>query len=414
MRKELEDLALALRDAFSITVFIETGIFKAATTAWASENFPKVVSIEIDEGYFNRAKELGLSARLIHGDSAIELPKVIKRLKKPAIFWLDAHTCKDKPAALVEECPLLAELAAIKATGLPHLILIDDARYFIDPPPHPHNPAEWPTLDQVKAALPAGYETVIWQAAIIAVPTEAMPVVKRFVDPQKMEVIVLASNAYLHCLPPFAYLFNKFWGANQPAKVVRYEIRPRNLPGNFGNFAIGIQDDYTWSSGLIKYLQYHNGELILMMLEDYFLSEGVDTDHIQAMWDLMTERPEIAKIDLSDDRLKVPHTQYGEILVKSAGDAPFQTSIQAAIWRKDFLLKFLDPTESPWQFERRGTKRVIKARQAGEWGGLILGCKRPPLSYINAVGGEGNNPGAWDLRKFPQWMVKELRGRGLM
>ena len=415
MRKELEEMALALGDDFNIKTFIETGTWKAQTTTWASQNFEKVVTIEADNGYYERAKSLGLSnTRFILGDSATELVKVVKRLKAPAIFWLDAHKCNDRPTVETSECPLLVELKAIKATGLAHLILIDDARYFIGRPEYPHDPTQWPTMDEVKAALPAGYETVIWQAAIIAVPTEAMPVVKRFVDPQKMEVIVPASNAYLHCLPPFAYLFNKFWGANQPVKVVRYEIRPRNLPGNFTNFAIGIQDDYTWSSGLIKYLQHHNGELVLLMLEDYFIDGQVGAKAIQSIWDFMRTEPGIAKVDLTGDRLKVPHTHLTELFVQSADDAPFQTSIQAAIWRKDFLLKFLDPTENPWQFERRGTKRAIKARQSGEFNGLILGCKKPPLSYINAVGGEGNNPGEWDLKKMPQWMVKELKGRGLM
>lgn len=414
MREELNQLVLALQDACNINTFVETGTWKAQTTTWASLNFEKVVTIEVDSGYYERAKSLGLlNTRFILGDSATELAKVARRLKKPAIFWLDAHKCKDRPAIETTECPLLAELEAIKATSLPHLILIDDARYFVDRPSE-----NWPTMEQVKAALPDGYEMVVWQAAIIAVPIEAMPIVKRFVDPQKLEVIVLASNQYLHCLPPFAYLFNKFWSVDQLVKVVRYEIRPRNLPTNFSNFAIGNQDDYTWSSGLMKYLQHHNGELILLMLEDYFLDKVVDRAQINLLYQYMQARPEIAKIDLSDDRLKVKHTDHDTIyldgLIQSAEDAPFQTSLQAAIWRKDFLLKFLDKTENPWQFERRGTKRVIAARKSGEFSGLILGCKVPPMSYVNAVGGEGHNPGAWDTKKIPQWMVRELQGRGLV
>jgi hypothetical protein len=414
LRKELEDLTLALRDAFNISTFVETGIFKAYTTRWAADSFPKVVSIEIDEGYYNRAVGLDIKARLIHGDSAVELPKVVKRLKKPAIFWLDAHRCKDKPAVLTEECPLLAELTAIKETGLPHLILIDDARYFVEPVKSPYNAAKWPTLDEVKAALPAGYEMVIWQAAIIAMPVKAMSIVRRFVEPDKLEVTVLTSNDYLHCLPPFAYLFNKFWGGGQPVKVVRYEKRPYNLPGNFTNWAIGNQADYTWSSGLIKYLTQYNGELILLMLEDYFLTEPVGAKAIQSVWDFMSQHPEVAKIDLAGDRAKVPHNQLSELFIQSTNDAPFQASLQAAIWRKGFLLRFLDPKENAWQFEKLGTKRIIEAREKGEFDGLILGCKHPPLVYANAIGGEGKKPGEWDAKKIPQQLMSELSGRGLV
>jgi hypothetical protein len=418
VRRELEELALALKDAFNISAFIETGTWKAQTTKWASENFQKVYSIEIDEGYHNRAKGLGIKAEFILGSSADELPKIVKRLKKPAIFWLDAHACKDQHT-LTDPCPLITELAAIKKSGLKHLLLIDDAKYFIER--HPIDPLQWPSLEEVKAALPEGYEVVIWRAAIVAMPAEAMPIVKRFVDPQKLEVTVLTSNNYLRCLPPFAYLFNKFWSNQQPVKVVRYEIRPNNLPANFSNYAIGQQSDYTWSSGLIKYLKYHNGDLALLMLEDYFIDNLVDTRAIRAAWDYMNRHPEIAKIDLSGDRLKVPHTPYvhptlgiDSPAIQSAPDSPFQTSLQAAIWRKDFLLRFLNPKESPWQFEKMGTKRVIRAREAGEFEGLILGFKNPPLSYVNAIGGEGQNPGEWDRKKIGPGLWGELAGRGLV
>jgi hypothetical protein len=411
VRRELEELALALKDAFNISAFIETGTWKAQTTKWASENFQKVYSFEIDEGYHNRARGLGIKAEFILGSSADELPKVVKRLKKPAIFWLDAHACKDQHT-LTDPCPLITELESIKKSGLKHLLLIDDAKYFIER--HPIDPLQWPSLDEVKAALPDGYEVLIWQAAIVAMPAEAMPIVRRFVDPQKLEVTVLTSNNYLRCLPPFAYLFNKFWSNQQPVKVVRYEIRPNNLPANFSNYAIGQQGDYSWSSGLIKYLKYHNGELVLLMLEDYFIDSRVSIKAIQSAWDFMITQPGIAKIDLTGDRLKVPHEYLSELFIQTAKDAPFQTSLQAAIWRKDFLLKFLNPKESPWQFEKMGTKRVIRAREAGEFNGLILGFKNPPLSYVNAIGGEGKNPGEWDRKKIGPGLWGELAGRGLV
>lgn len=414
----LKPLALALRDEFGLDTFIETGTYKAQTTTWAAENFKRVVSIEANEELHQRAvKVLGdtKNTRLILGDSAEELGKVARRLKKPALIWLDAHWCKGVKE--LPECPLVDELKAIRESGLAHFILIDDARLFTSPPNPPHKAEEWPAYGEVKGMIPEGYYITIWNDAIIAVPHEAKALVERFTEPaQELEVIVLTSNAYLQCLPPFAYLFNQFWGKEQAVKVVRYEVRPRNLPANFTNFAIGNQAEYTWSSGLLKYLEHHKGNLILLMLEDYFIDQTVNEIVMGWAWSYMLDHPEIAKIDLTNDRLKVAHTQYDKAmgLIQSDPDTQFQTSTQAAIWRVDYLKRFLDPDENPWQFERRGTKRVIRAREAGEFDGLILGFKNPPLSYINAVGGEGNNPGAWDRKKFPSWMWSELNGRGLV
>jgi hypothetical protein len=128
----------------------------------------------------------------------------------------------------------------------------------------------------------------------------------------------------------------------------------------------------------------------------------------------MEDTPEIAKIDLTGDRLKVPHSEYGNVsgieLVESLDDAPFLTSIQAAIWRVDVLLRFLNDAENPWQFEKKGGGRMKRARtyKKSAFTGKILGTSTPLLTYINAVGGEGAKPGEYDFSKFPIGLGIEL------
>ncbi|MHC4240158.1 MAG: hypothetical protein ACYSUC_10455 [Planctomycetota bacterium] len=415
----LRDLSLALRDEFNITTFVETGTYKARTAAWAASEFDRVITIEAQkkryEGAARRYRKQK-RIRFVYGDSRTKLKPVLARLRKPALVWLDAHWCGNYEQSLGTpgECPLREELEALRNCSTNHLILIDDARLFASPPPRPHDPAQWPTLIEIEDLLPDGYEYTIWNDAIIAVPPEAMPIVRRFTEPDIFEVVVLTSNKYVHCLPAFAYLFNRFWDAGQAVKVVRYDVRPPKMPGNFTNFAVGIQDDYTWSQGLQRYLDHHSGELILLMLEDYFIDKPVDVHAIQEMWKYMLNHPKVVKVDLTDDRLKVGHSDFDDRLIKSDDNALFQTSTQAAIWRKDFLLRCLQSDEGPWQFERRGGKRIIAARKAGEIDGLILGFKQPPLSYVNAKGGEGTQPGEWDFKKIPAWMVKTLREKRLM
>jgi hypothetical protein len=419
----LRDLGLALKNEFSITTFVETGTYKGQTAAWAAEHFKRVVTIEAHDPHYRRARGLAHKKKNIEcvfGDSRVKLKGVISRLRKPALVWLDAHWCGSYEQSLNTpgECPLIDELKVLKKYATQHFILIDDARLFVEPPPKPHDPEQWPTYAEILKLLPENYYVTIWHDAIIAVPQEAAEIVRRFTTTSEMKVVVLTSNKYVHCLPPFAYLFNKFWDAGQEVKVVRYDVRPPKLSGNFSNLAVGRQEDYTWSQGLMNYLAHHSDDLILLMLEDYFIDKPVNTEIIKQCWQLMRWKTEIAKIDLTDDRLKVGHSAWNSgtalSLVKSDDDAPFQTSLQAAIWRKDFLLRFLEPSENAWQFEKRGTKRIIKARQGGEFDGLILGCYKPPLSYINAKGGEGKHPGEWDFKKFPGWMKKELREKRLI
>jgi len=229
-----------------------------------------------------------------------------------------------------------------------------------------------------------------------------------------MNIYVLTSNEYLKCLPGFAYLFNKFWSETQAVKVVRYEIRPQGLPRNFTNYAIGAQSRHSWSSGVVKWLSDTPDDIILLVLEDYYLTKPVDGAAIGGLYQMMVDDKSIAKIDLSGDRMKFAHREYNDYLVASQDNAGFQTSLQAALWRRDYLRLFLRPGETPWQFEKKGTSRVKRARKAGTFDGKILGVKKPLLNYVNAVGGEGSKPGVFDKRKFPPGIWAQLEGRGVV
>lgn len=221
-----------------------------------------------------------------------------------------------------------------------------------------------------------------------------------------MRAICLTSNKYAHCLPPFLHLWQRFYGL--PITVAGYEV----LPDGVETLSIGVQADYTWSGGVLKLLDLLDEDIILLVLEDYFLSAPVDAAAIAALTDLLRARSDVVKIDLSDDRLKTPHTRYGTYkgipLVKSADDALFQMSTQAALWKTAFLRRFLDANDDAWQAEKLGTRRVIAAREAGEFAGVILGTERPPMVYVNAIGGMGNKPQQFDTKKFPAWMLEEL------
>jgi hypothetical protein len=79
------------------------------------------------------------------------LPLILDHVQEPALIWLDAHWSRDLGYGRPEfgECPVLAEIEAITCHGLDHVVLIDDARYFVNPPPKPHKPDQWPTFDEI-------------------------------------------------------------------------------------------------------------------------------------------------------------------------------------------------------------------------------------------------------------------------
>ncbi len=169
-----ETLALELRDKYYLRYFVETGTWKGGTTVWAAQHFEKVWTIEGDQGYFERA--IGVlktkNITFICGDSGDQLRQVLKDLHEPALLWLDAHWCRPdefQRHAGYDQCPLLRELQAVRLCGVKHVLLIDDARLFSGGLPPECDPVAWPTMQQIRDALP-NYQLVVDRDVVIGEP----------------------------------------------------------------------------------------------------------------------------------------------------------------------------------------------------------------------------------------------------
>lgn len=170
-----EDIVCILRDATGIEQFIETGTYQGATAAWASKHFKRVITIENSDKYYNVSKRYlsqFKNVEVLKGDSRHILPQLLSENPNPTIFWLDAHYCCDAYGK-DDECPLLEEIRQIGKTPCDHILLIDDARLFLAPPPKPHNPNQWPNIFELLTLLEKnGQYSVIVEDVIISVPRD--------------------------------------------------------------------------------------------------------------------------------------------------------------------------------------------------------------------------------------------------
>jgi hypothetical protein len=185
-------MVLWMRDTFGINTFIETGTLRAETAVWASKQFKRVVTIEGFEPVYAKAKENFGHIKNIEfmlGDSRAIIPQLLKALKEPVIFWLDAHYCGPETFGKGAECPVMEEIAAVNGTSIPHFVLVDDARFFLSPVPHPHNPDHWPDLGQICKELqnaPMNRFVAVHEDVILGVPPEARKEVVKYLrwDPE--------------------------------------------------------------------------------------------------------------------------------------------------------------------------------------------------------------------------------------
>jgi FkbM family methyltransferase len=180
------DLAEALRDAFGLKHFVETGTYQGVTARTMASRFEHVHTIELEPNAFRMAAASLAeyqNVRCLQGDSSRELPRILLEIDTQALLWLDAHWSGGNTGKTATECPLLEELATVYAHRPDHVVLIDDARLFLAPPPPPHRTTDWPAFKTLAEFLgrqqPAPYVRVVGDV-IVAVPRAGAEVVEAY------------------------------------------------------------------------------------------------------------------------------------------------------------------------------------------------------------------------------------------
>lgn len=118
-----------------LRIFVETGTLYGDTIWTHLHSFEKLYSIELSEKLYEDAVKRFKKyrrVRLLQGDSGVVLGKVVARLRRPALFWLDGHYSSGDTARGEKDCPIIEELNHILSSELNHVILIDDARCFVN------------------------------------------------------------------------------------------------------------------------------------------------------------------------------------------------------------------------------------------------------------------------------------------
>jgi hypothetical protein len=135
---------------FKPHVFIETGTYMGEMIDAVLDHFPKIISIEFDPKLAQRAKNKFSSmsqVTILQGDSGKILPELLKGIKEPCLFWLDAHFSGGITAQADSETPIIQEIKAIADHPCSdHVILIDDAREFT-------GNKNYPTLEELRQVI---------------------------------------------------------------------------------------------------------------------------------------------------------------------------------------------------------------------------------------------------------------------
>lgn len=133
---------------FNFDYFIETGTYFGDMVEAMHKHFSCVYSIELSPQLYDHSVKRfkGVkNVKLVQGDSAVELQKIMTTLPQPALFWLDGHYSAGVTARGKIDTPIMQELQDIynSPLGKNSVVLIDDAHCF-------GQDKDYPTIKQVE------------------------------------------------------------------------------------------------------------------------------------------------------------------------------------------------------------------------------------------------------------------------
>ena len=119
---------------YDLRVLVETGTYFGDMVEVMKADFDRIYSVELSRELHEKAmmRFKGIDhIKLIHGDSSIELERIMAKINQPTLFWLDGHYSAGVTARGVKDTPIYEELRHIlNASDRGHVIIVDDARCF--------------------------------------------------------------------------------------------------------------------------------------------------------------------------------------------------------------------------------------------------------------------------------------------
>ncbi|WP_024787510.1 hypothetical protein [Lebetimonas sp. JH369] len=119
--------------------------------------------------------------------------------------------------------------------------------------------------------------------------------------------------------------------------------------------------DISFSKSLLSYLESIDDEYFILMLDDFIILKEVDNSKIEKAFEFIKSKNGVYLRLIPNPKgdIKIDEN-YSKFDVKKG--VPYITSLQMAIWKKEFLIQLLKYDFNPWEFEIKAgkTKKALQ------------------------------------------------------
>ena len=181
-----------------------------------------------------------------------------------------------------------------------------------------------------------------------------------------VDIIVQSTDSYSDCWNPFFTLFRKYWPTCRHPIILNAETLTYSHPGLdircYAQLCPAGPAPATWSESLLSCLSLTQSDVVLLLLDDFFISGPVDDNAVEHYLAVMRRcsYPYITLTDHSRERPAIPTEDPS--LLEVSQTARYRLNTSPALWQREALKGYLLPHESGWAFEVFGSRRARHRR----------------------------------------------------
>ena len=127
---------------------------------------------------------------------------------------------------------------------------------------------------------------------------------------------------------------------------------------NYKSFGYLGSGKKNWSKNLSNILKKINDELVLIALDDFFLSKKMNIENFLHLHDNLIENDKFvaAELTLSPMDKAFGENNENNLIYVYPTTFGFSVNTQWRIWKREFLISLLEQTTNAWDFEIRGSR----------------------------------------------------------
>ena len=191
---------------------------------------------------------------------------------------------------------------------------------------------------------------------------------------QHITLVIPSTDRYADVWMPTLQALERYWRA-RPFRTVLVANGTAGIVGDVDT--INVREDLGWSSTLLAALGHIATEYVLLWIDDLVLLDHVDNGRFAALstWaierriDYLRYNPLPSSGGFFDAKLGIREVPPGAL---------YRASTVCSLWRSKVLRALLDPSETAWEFELKGSYRSDRYA-------LFFASATPVFRFANLV-----------------------------